>query len=71
MNSTHVVPGGRNTWSQNLGELDARAAHKTYVELFFHTSLSANHWYNGNNHNGDRFAWRYGRAIDWQLGYPR
>lgn len=66
-----VVPGGRNSWSQNLGELDALAQHRAYVELFFHTSLSANHWFNGDNNNGDRFAWRYGRTIDGQLGYPR
>jgi hypothetical protein len=48
--------------------------HRAYVELFFHTNLSAVNWFQGDGvegHGGVTESWRYGTAVDNRLGYPR
>jgi hypothetical protein len=69
-----ITPGGQNSWDcDGLAECNANAAHRAYVELFFHTNTSAVNWFqNGGGHGtGVNNTWRYGYAVDDHLGYPR
>jgi hypothetical protein len=71
-----ATPGGQNSWNcDTLYEcLYANAMHRAYVELFFHTNLSAVNWFQGDGvegHGGVTESWRYGTAVDNRLGYPR
>lgn len=71
-----AVPGGSNSWDcDHLGECNNNllAAHRAYVELFFHTSQSAvSNWFQAGGGVGDGIdsAWRLGYGVDLHLGYP-
>jgi hypothetical protein len=68
-----VAPGGRNNWSQDLGELHAQAPWRAYVELVFHTDPLSQTWMHGSgsaDKGAQRYSWRYGAAVDNELGYP-
>lgn len=54
--------------------LFANAVNRAYVELFFHDNQSAVNWFQGSGSEGSggvNESWRYGWAVDGQLGYPR
>lgn len=68
------MPGGNQMWEQGgLGELQANANHQAYAELFFHDTQSHVNWFQAGGGDGDgvTFSWRYGSAVDTQLGFPR
>lgn len=70
------VPGGVNTTINCDGLAECLnsnlAAHRAYVELFFHTNQAAVNWFQccGAHGNAINQSWRYGAAIDSHLGYP-
>ncbi|MBA3289482.1 MAG: hypothetical protein H0U21_15955 [Acidimicrobiia bacterium] len=63
---------GDNSGSNDHGECDANAPHRSYVELFFHDNQPNIDWFQCCGHGGDKVeaAWRYGWAVDAHLGSP-
>lgn len=78
----NVAPGPTRNWcagsdpacgSGGLAELSAQAPRKAYMELIFHTNQASQTWFKGTGNadrGSQRYAWRYGAAIDNELGYP-
>jgi hypothetical protein len=76
-----VAPGPVNNWCSGggcpnggLAELGANARWRAYVELVFHTNQNSQSWMHGAGTavpGVERYSWRYGRAVDLQLGSPR
>lgn len=66
-----VLPGGQNTWNcDNLLECtQVNAAHRAYVELFFHTNQASVNWFQTAG-VPEANTWRYGYAVDDHLNYP-
>jgi len=66
-----VLPGGQQSWNcDGLDEcVSARAAHRAYVELFFHDNQASVNAFQTAGYV-DNNTWRYGWAVDAHLGYP-
>lgn len=70
-------PPGSPCGLGGLAELDANARWKTYMELVFHDNRYSQRWMRGGanalptGRGAQRYSWRYGAAVDNQLGYPR
>lgn len=71
-----ATPGGQNNWNcDGFYECNSvNATRRAYVELFFHTNQSAVNWFQGSGAEGAggvTESYRYGAAVDMELGYPR
>lgn len=68
-----VVCRGDGCGQGSLAELGVNAHWRAYIELVFHTNQASQTWMAGNGSGpsgAERYAWRYGLAIDEMLGYP-
>ena len=68
-----VVCRGAGCVQGELSELGVDAHWRAYMELVFHTNQASQTWMAGNGSGpsgAERYAWRYGLAVDEELGYP-